>query len=118
MNHTPISMAVEVRPKAAAIAVTAEYIRTQATVAVTAHSVALPATTDAGVDVAFNNGTVTLTFVDNDGRPLKDARVAFDGSAAKTTDARGRVQFAATTGTHTVAVEATGHVPFTFEVGL
>lgn len=111
-------LAVEVRPKASAIAVTAEYIRTQATVAVTAHSVALPATTDAGVDVAFNNGTVTLTFVDNDGRPLKNARVAFDGSAAKTTDARGRVQFAATTGTHAVAVEATGHVPFTFEVVL
>lgn len=111
-------LAVEVQPKAAAIAVTAEHVRGAATVAVTAHSVALPTTTDAGADVAFANGTVTLTFTDNDGRPLKDARVAFDGSAAKTTDARGRVQFAATTGTHTVAVEATGHVPFTFEVVL
>lgn len=111
-------LGVEVRPGSRSIAVTAEHIRAAATVAVTQHSVAVPAEAEAGVDVSYRNGTATLTFVDADGRPLRNARVAMDGGAAKTTDARGVVQFSAASGTHTVAVEATGHVPFTFQIVL
>ena len=120
LGADPVLMVLEVDVQlgAKSVAVVAEYVRAQPTVAVTAHSVALPSTTDAGVDVEFRNGTVTLTFVDNDSRPLGDARVSFDGGAAKRTDARGVVFFSATKGTHSVAVEATGMVPFTFEIVL
>lgn len=120
LGADPVLMVLEVEVQlgAKSVAVVAEYVRAQPSVAVTAHSVALPSTTDAGVDVEFRNGTVTLTFVDNDGRPLGDARVSFDGGAAKRTDARGVVFFTATKGTHAVAVEATGMVPFTFEIVL
>lgn len=119
-GESPLLMvtAVEIDPDARSAAVTAEHLRSTPRVDVTAHSVALPNTTDAGVDVAFRNGSVTLTFVDNAGRPLGDARVSFDGSAARRTDAQGRVVFSATKGTHAVAVEATGMVPFTFEIVL
>ena len=111
-------LAVDVQLGVKSAAIVAEYVRAQPTISITAHSVALPSTTDAGVDVEFRNGTVTLSFVDNDGWPLTDARVSFDGGAAKRTDARGVVFFSATKGKHAVAVEATGMVPFTFELVL
>jgi hypothetical protein len=78
------------------------------TVTVTAHSVALPTTRDAGVEVAVKDGVATIVVKDKEDRPVLGARVNVDGGAAKTTDANGVVRFPATPGPHRVAIQAPG----------
>lgn len=84
------------------------------TVTVTAHSVALAATREAGVEVAVKGGVVTLTPVDADGKPIPDATVSLDGGPAKKTGVDGSVSFAIKTSTppkeHRLAMKAPGKV--------
>jgi hypothetical protein len=68
--------------------------------------------------VAFKNGIATFTILGPDGKPLPNALVAMDNGAPKKTNAQGKVSFEANSGTHTIAVEADGYVPFTLEVTL
>ena len=97
---------------------TGETIVGTATVTVTAHSLALPDTVAAGIDVAVRDGVATFTITDADGRPVAGARVSLDGAAPKTTDTHGKVSFSAAPGTHEIAVEAPGFLPFSLEVTL
>lgn len=89
-----------------------------ASVTVTAHSLALPDTVEAGIDVAVRDGVATFTITDASGRPIAGARVALDGGAPRSTNAQGKVSFPATAGVHELAVEATGYVPFSLLVTL
>lgn len=98
--------------------VTSEAIVERPDVTVTAHSLALPDITAGGIDAEFKNGILTLTVTDTDESPIQGARVALDGSAPKTTDARGIVSFPTTQGKHTLAVEAPGKVPEQLSIDL
>ena len=100
------------------VAVTGEVIVGRATVTVTAHSLALPDTVEAAVDVAFQDGIATFTITDRDGKPLSHALCSLDGSVPKVTDAQGKVSFPAEPGVHTLDVEAVGYLPFSLEVTL
>jgi hypothetical protein len=111
-------LSVQVEPDANAIQVTAETILARPIVTVTAHSLALPDTSEGAVEVAFKDGILTLTLLDKHGKSLVGARVALDGSAAKTTDLRGVVTFATTAGKHALAIEAAGYSPQTLELSL
>jgi hypothetical protein len=82
------------------------------------HARALRPKAEGGVDVAFKNGIATFTILGPDGKPLPNALVAMDNGAPKKTNAQGKVSFEANSGTHTIAVEADGYVPFTLEVTL
>lgn len=99
-------------------AVSGEQILGESAITVTAHSIALPDTVEAGVEVSLRDGIATFTITDENGRPLKGARVQFDGGAAKTTDALGKVSFPATPGRHLLAFEAVGFAPLVIEVTL
>lgn len=90
----------------------------EAVITVTAHSLALPDTVAASIDVSVRNGVATFGIEDEDKRPIANARVALDGGAPKTTDAQGKVAFAVTAGVHELAVEAAGYVPFTLQITL
>jgi hypothetical protein len=48
--------------------------------------------------------------------PLAGASVMLDGTAVRTTDSLGRVQFITTRGKHRLLVEATGYAPLEFEI--
>lgn len=111
-------LSVEVSPDANAAQVTAETILARPIVTVSAHSLALPDTSEGAVEVGFKNGVLTLKILDKDGKPLVGARVALDGSAAKTTDDRGLVTFNTTVGKHTLAIEAAGYAPQILELSL
>lgn len=100
--------AVDIEANAGATRVSGEALLSTPTVEVTAHSLALPDTTEGGVDVAFRDGIATFTVKDDDGRPLAGARVTLDGGAPRTTDARGAVSFATTEGQHELLVEIAG----------
>jgi hypothetical protein len=84
------------------------------TVTVTAHSIALAATREAGVEVAVKGGVVTLTPVDADGKAIPDATVSLDGGPSKKTGPDGSVSFAIKTSTppkeHRLAMKAPGKV--------
>jgi hypothetical protein len=82
------------------------------------HARAIRPKAEGGVDVAFKNGIATFTILGPDGKPLPNALVAMDNGAPKKTNAQGKVSFEANSGAHTIAVEADGYVPFTFEVTL
>lgn len=89
------------------------------TVTVTAHSVALPDTIEAGLDVTVRDGIATFTFLDKEKRPIAGARVSLDGAAPRTTDAQGKVSFPVNPGhTYELAFEAPGFTPFTVQVPL
>lgn len=77
-------------------------------VTVTAHSVALPTTRDAGVELAVANGVGTFTFTGSDGRAVLDGRASLDNGPAKRTDANGRVTFTGSPGPHKLAWQAPG----------
>lgn len=111
-------LAVEIEQDSAAVRVTGETIVGTATVTVTAHSLALPDTVAAGIDVAVRDGVATFTITDRDGRPVAGAHVSLDGAAPKTTDTQGKVSFSAVPGVHEIAVDAPGFLPFTLEVTL
>jgi hypothetical protein len=111
-------LSVEIEPDSDSVRVTGEHIVGQALITVTAHSIALPDTVQAAIDVAVKDGVATFTITDKDGKPLAHARVALDGGATKTTDAQGKVSFSAAPGQHRIDVEATGYLPFSITVQL
>ena len=111
-----MTLAVDITPQANTTIVEAECILSAPTISVTAHSVAVPPTAGAAIEVTVANGIATFKLVDKDGQALRGARVSFDGSPAKTTDAQGTVNFNANRGTHTLAVEAEGVTPFTVTI--
>lgn len=100
------------------VQVTGEAMLTTPAVSVTAHSIALDDTFDGSLEVAERKGIATFTVRDESGRGIAGARVSFDGSPAKTTDARGQVSFPYTPGEHEIAIEAPGRVPQTIQVTL
>lgn len=102
-------LAVEVEADAGASRVSGEALLSTPTIAVTAHSLALPDTTEGGVDVAFRDGIATFTVRDDDGKPLAGARVSLDGGAPRTSDQAGRVSFATRAGRHELLVEVPGY---------
>lgn len=105
-------LAVELEPKSDSVAITGETIIGEASVVVTAHSIALPDSTEASIDVAVRDGVATFTIHDSDGRPIAGARVSLDGGAPKTTNAQGKASFPVIAGVHELSVEAAGFVPF------
>jgi hypothetical protein len=108
-DPTVMVLEVDVEADAGATRIAGEALMSTPTVAVVAHSVALPDTSEGGLDVAFRNGIATFTVRDDDGRPLAGARVTLDGSAPRTTDDRGQVSFTATQGPHELLVEVPGY---------
>lgn len=90
------------------IACTGQTLRTTPDAIVTAHSVAVPVTRDAALEVAVANGVTTIVARDPSGRLVPGARVNVDGGPAKTTDATGRVTFETKPGSHKVAIELPG----------
>lgn len=111
-------LSVEVAEDAAEVKVAGETTIGRSLVTVTAHSLALPDTVEAGIDVVVRDGVVTFTVTDADGRPLAGARVALDGGAPRTTNAQGKVSFPAVSGVHELAFEAAGYLPLTMQVTL
>ncbi|MDZ7655620.1 MAG: hypothetical protein U0997_06715 [Sulfurimicrobium sp.] len=82
------------------------------------HARAIRPKAEGGVDVAYANGIATFTILGPDGKPLPNALVSLDNSAAKKTNAQGKVSFEAKPGRHVIAVEADGYIPFELEVML
>lgn len=111
-------LSIEPNRKANRVHVTGEcMIGDRPNVTITAHSIALPDTTEAGLDVTVRDGIATFTATDEDGKPIAGARVSLDGGEAKTTDAQGKVRFTVTSGgLHEVAFEAPGFSPVTLQV--
>lgn len=107
-DPTLMVLTVEVAADAGAARATGEALLSTPSIAVTAHSLALPDTTEGGVDVDFRDGVATFTVRDEDGKPLAGARVSMDGSAPRTTDQAGRVSFATRAGRHELLVEVPG----------
>jgi len=111
-------LGADIEPDSNSVHVTGEYTAGQALITVTAYSLALPDTVEAGVAVEVRDGVATFTITDKDGKPLAHARVALDGGPPKSTDAQGKVSFVVTPGQHTLDVEAVGYLPFTLQVTL
>jgi hypothetical protein len=109
-------LAVEIEADSDSVRVVGERIVGRSLVTVTGHSIALPDTVQAAIDVAVKDGVATFTITDKDGKPLAHARVALDGGAPKSTDAQGKVSFPVKPGPHTLDVEAVGYLPFTLTV--
>lgn len=103
-------LSVNAEPGARSVACVGQTVVSAPAAIVTGHSVAVPVTRDAAVEVAVQNGVVTFTVTDQSGTPIAGARVGLDGSAAKRTDELGQVQFTASPGEHKLAVEAPGKV--------
>lgn len=114
----PIMMAlgVDVIQDSREVDVTAEHMRTIPLVTVTAHSVALPDTATASLEVSTRDGITTLTVHDLADKPIQGARVSLDGGAPKTTDALGQVKYIVPRGKHLFALEAPGHDPIEGEI--
>lgn len=117
-DPTLMVLAVDVTPDSAAAKISTEVLLSKPTITVTAHSVAVPSTTGAGIDVSYDRGVATFTITDKDSKPIVDARVSIDGGVAKRTDARGKVSFTVGRGKHKLAAEAPGYTPFEIEVVL
>lgn len=122
-DDDPIVMVLKVERGRAAVHVWGEtMLGDLPTITVTAHSIALPDTVQAGLDVSVRDGVATFTATDEDGRAIPGARVSLDGGEAKTTDAQGRVRFALKVGAegalHEVVFEAPGFTALTLQVTL
>lgn len=111
-------VSVDVAPDADESLVKAEAILARPLVTVTSHSMALSSITQGGIDIAYKNGIATLRFTDVSGKPMKNARVSFDGGIAKTTNDQGQVSFVAAAGKHKIAVEADGFTPLEADITL
>lgn len=111
-----MALAVDITPETKTTTIEAECVLSTPTITVTAHSVSVPPTAGAAVDVTIVDGIATFTITDVNQQPIRNARVSFDGSAAKTTDAQGKVRFPATHGAHKLAVEAEGKTPFVTDI--
>lgn len=120
----PVGMvlAVSVTPNQHAAQVELEVILDPPTVAVTAHSIAIPPGVGAAVDVSIVGNEATFGVTDQNGSPIIDARVSLDGGAPKKTNAQGKVTFTIVPATparrHELAVEAPGFTPFILDVYL
>lgn len=79
-------------------------------VSVTAHSIGIAATREAGADLVVRDGLAYITVTDSSDRPIPGATVNVDGGPAKKTDAKGLVTFPAVAGSgeHKVAMAAPG----------
>lgn len=82
------------------------------------HARAIRPKSEGGIDVAYSNGIATFTILGPDSKPLPNALVALDNGAPKKTNAQGKVSFEAKPGSHVIAVEADGYLPFELEVTL
>ena len=102
-------LTVYLSPDDNAAQVTAETILARPLVTVTAHSIALPDTSEGGIEVTYKDGIATIKLLDKANRPMAGARVSLDKSAPKTTDSRGLVTFKTTPGQHTLDIEAVGY---------
>jgi hypothetical protein len=69
-----------------------------------------------GLTVTYKDGVATFTILNDLGYPLGGASVMLDGTATRTTDSKGQVQFTTSRGRHRLLVEATGYAPLEFEV--
>lgn len=116
----PMVLSVDVMPQTETAQVKSEVIASIPVITVTAHSDALPPEIGGGVSVSVLSGIATFTLVDNDARPMQDARVSLDGAPAKKADALGRVAFSVVPSNppkaHALAIEAPGKVPLTIQV--
>jgi hypothetical protein len=101
-------LAVELADDAKSATVTGETILSYPTITVTAHSIALPTTRDAAVEIAVKNGVATLRIADENDQPIFNARVAMDNGPAKKTDEKGMVSFTVKPGAHKLAIQAPG----------
>lgn len=124
-SDDPVIMILQVvpQPETNDVHVTGEtLIGDKSIVTVTAHSIALADTVQAGLDVSVRDGVATFTATDEDGRPLAGARVSLDGGEAKTTDMQGHVSFTIAVGAegvlHEIAFEAPGFTPVKMEIPL
>lgn len=116
-DPTMMVLGVDITPGTKSSSLQAECVLSLPQITVTAHSVSVPPTAGAAIDVSVTNGMATFTITDaGDRSAVAGARVALDGSAPRTTDSAGKVQFPATPGTHTLAVEAPGTVPFAISI--
>lgn len=100
---------VEIDGDAGGSRLSGETVLSSPRVDVTAHSLALPDTTEGGVDIEFRNGIATFTALDDDGRPLYGARMSVDGGAPLTVDAKGQARFAVSSGQHELVIERDGY---------
>lgn len=102
-------------PSARTRRVVAEALLTKPTARIVAHSIALPTTREAGVEIRVGGGTATLVIRDQNDQPIFAARVSLDGGPAKKTNASGAVSFDVATGDtpkeHRLAIQAPGKVP-------
>jgi hypothetical protein len=97
-----------IKPKSRTISCTGQALVSSPTADVTAHSIGLPATRDASVEVGVKDGIATFVVRDSQGAPVLGARVNVDGGQALKTDANGAVRFPATPGEHKIAIQAPG----------
>jgi hypothetical protein len=114
-NPEVFVLEANITPKANVARVSGWALLDSPSILLTSHSIALPSTTEGGIDVTFRNGVATLQLKDNAGKPLAGARVSLDGGLAKITDSQGRVSFVTTRGRHELAVEAKGFISYTVE---
>lgn len=105
-------LAVEHDDRTGEDSITGETVLSTPTITVTGHSIALPDTVGATVDVVTKNGITTITISDLDGKPLKGARCSVDGGAPKTTNDRGQVSYILSIATHHLECSAPGKDTF------
>jgi hypothetical protein len=112
-----MALSIETQPGKPGRKLTGEILLGDApTITLDKHARAIAPKASGGIDVAYKNGIATFTILGADGKPLPNARVSLDGSAAKKTNAQGKVSFETTPGAHLLAVESDGFTPFEMEV--
>lgn len=107
-------LTAEVTPGSKTVKCTGKALLSLPIVTVTAHSIALPTTREAGVEISIKGGVATLIVFDKDHIPIPGASVGLDGGAAKKTNAEGAVLFqikvAKPPKEHRLAIQAPGKV--------
>lgn len=68
----------------------------------------LPITQKEGIELEFEDGTLTITIYDTDNKPFVGAFVSLDKGSPKKTNSRGRVSFKTTAGGHVLDIAAPG----------
>jgi hypothetical protein len=111
-------LAINASQNAKTTQITAEYVESNPSVSITAHSVALPDVRSGSLDIEFRNGIATVRATDVDGRPIKDARVSLDGGIPHRTDFDGQASFIATRGAHSLLIEAAGFADEALQIEL
>lgn len=101
-------LGVEISADFGATEIQGETILSTPTIEVTAHSLALPDTTEGGVDFEFKDGVLTFTVKYEDGKPMPQVKATLDGREFRYTDDKGQVSFRTTTGPHILILERDG----------